>query len=62
MIIKCENCGLEYLREVKYCGKCGKFLRTEIEKEIICSSCNHKALHGALYCAECGKKLPRKLK
>ncbi len=59
MAITCKKCGLEYLREIEYCGHCGTFIAEQKEEIIYCPVCNTKALHNAHFCVECGKALPQ---
>lgn len=56
----CEKCGLEYLRDVNYCGHCGNFIGEEKHDPIYCPVCKARALHNASFCVECGKALPQK--
>lgn len=59
MAITCKKCGLEYLREIEYCGHCGTFIAEQKKEVLYCPVCNAKTLHNAHYCVECGKALPQ---
>lgn len=60
MAITCEKCGLEYLREVDYCGQCGTFIGEEKKDTVYCPVCKARALQNASFCVDCGKSLPKK--
>ena len=48
---KCPNCGESVAEGLKFCGNCGKPLKT------LCPKCGHEVVDGVKFCPECGHSL-----
>lgn len=69
--IKCENCGTEVKKGMRFCASCGKPMEavkatsavpvTEMEEKNeqakTCPNCGAKVEDGLAFCTECGTKL-----
>ena len=64
----CPNCGFENLKNVKFCGSCGKPIKKssnpdpdmnkkQSKKPLYCSSCGTENIRTAKTCRSCGKPL-----
>ena len=53
MSIKCEKCGHESPRGIKFCGNCGN----AIVEKVFCTSCGYEVDSKLKFCPNCGERV-----
>ncbi len=52
--MRCNQCGLENIKQSKFCRKCGSSLGVRVR----CVRCGHGNFGDSIFCTECGERLP----
>ena len=66
-MVRCENCGAQVKKEMRFCTNCGKAMKDisvlntveneEKNQKKSCPACGAKVEENMTFCTECGAKL-----